>query len=139
MVRCFSPIIRFGSVVVVVLSDAVLSRGYEKKSFVLNVLFVSSPAVDLVELHDAAGPVGAGAAPPAAETEAAARSRRHEPASLNGRPRRSFVSGNQQNHHQENREEKKQKFDEDELQLKWKIKPVRNGGGWGGDATPRRG
>uniref|UniRef100_A0A8D0AQD3 Nonsense-mediated mRNA decay factor n=1 Tax=Sander lucioperca TaxID=283035 RepID=A0A8D0AQD3_SANLU len=46
------------------------------------------PQVYLVELHDAARPVGAGAAPPAAETEAAARPRRHEPAALNGRPRR---------------------------------------------------
>lgn len=99
---------------------------------------VLSSAVDLVELHDAAGPVGAGAAPPAAEAEAAARSRRHEPASLNGSQRR-FVSGRQNDHHQEKREEKKQKFDEDELQLKWKIKPARNGGGWGGDTTPRRG
>lgn len=68
--------------------------------------FFSSSAVDLVELHDAAGPVGVGAAPPAAETEAAARSRRHEPAPLNGRPRRRFVSGRQLNHHQEKREEK---------------------------------
>lgn len=55
-----------------------------------------SPAVNLVELHDAAGPVGTGAAPPAAEAEAAARSRRHEPASLNGSARRRFVSGRQQ-------------------------------------------
>lgn len=44
---------------------------------------VCSSAVDLVQLHDAAGPVGAGAAPPAAEAEAAARSRHHESASLN--------------------------------------------------------
>lgn len=69
-----------------------------------NTLFCS--AVDLVELHDAAGPVGAGAAPPAAETEAAARSRRHEPPPLNGSRRRRFVSGRQNNHHQETWEEK---------------------------------
>lgn len=49
-----------------------------------------SPAVHLVQLHDAARPVGAGAAPPAAEAEAAARSRRHEPAALKGSARRRF-------------------------------------------------
>lgn len=45
-----------------------------------------SPAVHLVQLHDAAGPVCAGAAPPPAEAEAAARSRHHEPAPLSTDP-----------------------------------------------------
>lgn len=40
------------------------------------------PAVNLVELYDAARSVCAGAAPDAAETEAAARPRQHEPATL---------------------------------------------------------
>lgn len=61
------------------------------------------PAVYLVQLHDAAWPLGAGAAPPAAETEAAARPRRHEPASLNAG--RGGTLCPDRTKHQEKREE----------------------------------
>lgn len=54
-----------------------------KRSAGLTELLFSLHTVHLVQLHDAARPVSAGAAPPAAETEAAERPRRHEPASLN--------------------------------------------------------
>lgn len=53
---------------------------------VLALTLLYSSAVHLVQLHDAAWPVGAGTAPPAAEAEAATRSRRHESASLNAGP-----------------------------------------------------
>lgn len=85
------------------LVDVFTSADLESVCF-RSLSFVLS-AVHLVQLHDAAGPVGPGAAPPAAEAEAAARSWRHEPPPLKGSRRRRFVSGCQ-NNHQETWEEK---------------------------------